>query len=84
MSAFGRAAFTAAAPEVAVPLQAVEALAPHISVILMVPFIGFSVLLILIGIIVFSTDKRKTPGFLILLLGFGLAYGAFSISSGKK
>lgn len=61
-----------AAPEVAIPMQ----IASHPK-ILMIPFITFSILLILIGIIVYSTAKTSTPGLLIMFLGFLVGGGAF-------
>jgi hypothetical protein len=51
----------------------------HASSIMMMPFIAFSILLILIGIIVFSTASSKTPGALLLMFGLAVGGGAYYI-----
>ena len=73
------AALMMAAPEVGVPLEIGKQLAPHAPAILMVPFVVFSVLLIIIGIIVVSVAANKTPGVLLLVLGMLLGGGAFFV-----
>lgn len=76
-SGFGNAA----APEA----NAITAVAKHAPAILMVPLLFFSVFLLLIGIIVFSADSNKIPGVMLLLLGGGVAFGAFhTMSSTEK
>lgn len=54
----------------------------------MMPLIGISILLILIGLIVFSTAKSKTSGLMILMMGMLFGGGAFFViaksSEGKK
>lgn len=67
------------APEVGVPLEIGKQLAPHAPTILMIPLVMFSILFIIIGIIVLSAAKSKTPGALLLLLGFLLGGGAFFV-----
>jgi hypothetical protein len=62
----------AAAPEVAIPAQLIS----HPG-IFMLPLIVFSILLIIVGIIVLSTAKDSTPGYLIAFLGLLLGGGAF-------
>jgi hypothetical protein len=62
-------------------------LAPHAPTILMIPLVVLSIILIIIGIIVLSAAQSKTPGVLLLVLGFLLAGGAFVVmvkSQGKK
>lgn len=79
-----------AAPEAAIPMQIAESLAPHAPTFLMMPLIGFSIFLILVGIIVFSTMSSKTPGAMIMMLGMLIGGGAYFIigktesSIGKK
>lgn len=68
-----------AAPEVGVPLEIAKQLAPQAPTIMMFPFIGLAILLILIGIAVFSTSKSKTPGIMLLLVGLLIGGGAFVI-----
>jgi hypothetical protein len=55
---------------------------------MMMPLIGISILLILIGLIVFSTAKSKTSGLMILMMGMLFGGGAFFViaksSEGKK
>ena len=65
-----------AAPEAVVPLEVGKGLATHAPTILMSFFAGFAIILILIGIIVFSTAKSKTPGVLLLMLGLLVGGGA--------
>jgi drug/metabolite transporter (DMT)-like permease len=90
MAQLGETALMVGAPEVGIPMEIGKQLAPHAPTILMIPLVAFSILLILIGIIVFSTDHTsKTPGALLLLLGFMVGGGAFLImykteSSKKK
>ena len=54
----------------------VKAAGKHAPAILMSLTIGFAVLLILIGIVVISTAKSKTSGYLLSLFGFILGGGA--------
>ncbi len=51
----------------------------HVPTILMIPLISMSIFLIIIGIIVFSTAKSKSPGILLLMLGFLMAGAAFVV-----
>lgn len=51
----------------------------HVPTLLMVPLISMSIFLIIIGIIVFSTARSKTPGVLLLMLGFLMAGAAFMV-----
>ena len=62
-------------PETAVGMaatKAVDSVAPHLPTFLMMPTIAFSVILCIIGIIVFSTDSSKVPGTLLIFLSFML------------
>lgn len=75
------------APEVGIPLEFGKQLAPHAPTILMIPLVMFAILFIIIGIIVFSTAKTKTPGALLMFLGLLLGGGAFFVMArveGKK
>ena len=56
-----------------------SAAAKHAPMLLMMPLIGFSILLILIAIIVISTAKSKTSGIMILMLGLMVGGGAFYV-----
>jgi hypothetical protein len=87
METLGQGALLVAAPEVGIPLEVGKQLAPHASTILMIPLVMFSILLIIVAIIVLSAAKSKTPGYLLLLLGFLTGGGAFYVmarSEGKK
>ena len=66
---------TALAPEVFIPGEAVK----HAGTILMLPLVIISIVLIMIGLIVFSAAKSKVPGSVILLLGFLVGMGAFEV-----
>lgn len=69
---------TAVVPEAAV----VGAIAPHAGTFFMIPFEIMAVILIIIGIVVYSaSSKSKTAGTMFLLLGFSLGIGAFYVSS---
>ena len=70
-------------PEAAIGKQ----LAPHAPTIMMIPLVVFSIILIIVAIIVLSAAKNKTPGYLLLFLGFMVGAGAFFVmvkSEGKK
>lgn len=67
------------APEVGIPLELGKSLAPHAPTLLMIPLVVMSILFIIIGIIVLSAAKSKTPGALLLMLGFLLGGGAFLV-----
>lgn len=69
----------AAAPEVGIPLEIGKQLAPHAPTILMVPLVFAAILVIIIGIIVLAAAKSKTPGSILLVLGFLLGGGAFFV-----
>mgnify|MGYP001615798319 FL=1 len=79
MAQLSEAGFMMAAPEVGLPLEIGKQLAPHAPTILMIPLVVLSILFIVIGIIVVSADKSKTPGALLLTLGFLLGGGAFLV-----
>lgn len=52
---------------------------------MMMPLIGISILLILIGLVVFSTAKSKTPGLMMgMLFGGGALFVIAKSSEGKK
>jgi hypothetical protein len=57
-----------------------EKLIPHVGSFMMVPFIMASVVILIIGIIVFSTG-HKTAGGLLLMLGASFGGLAFYIIS---
>jgi len=77
----GEAALMVGAPEVGIPMEIGKQLAPHASAILMMPLIALSILIIIIGISVFSTAKTKTPGAMLLMMGLLLGGGAFTVAS---
>lgn len=79
MASFAETALTVAAPEVGLPMEAIKQLAPHAPTFLMMPLMGLAILLVIIGIIVFSTDKSKSPGILLLMLGLLVGGGAFFV-----
>ena len=65
---------------------AVNVASKHAGTILMLPLVIISIVLIMIGLIVFSTVKSKMPGSVILMLGFLVGVGAFLVmirSEGK-
>jgi hypothetical protein len=77
----------AANPEIGIPMEIGKQLAPHTGTFLMIPFVAFAILFIIIGIIVFSVSKSKTPGIMLMMLGFLLGGGAFLMmvkSEGKR
>lgn len=79
MAGLGESAFMAAAPEVGIPLEVAKQAAPHLPTLVMVPLVMFAILFIIIGIIVVSAAQNKTPGVLLLVLGFLLGGGAFFV-----
>jgi uncharacterized membrane-anchored protein len=83
----GESALMMGAPEVGIPMEIGKQLAPHAPTIMMVPLVIFSIIFIIIGIIVFSAAKTKTPGIMLLMLGLLLGGGAFFVmvkSESKK
>jgi hypothetical protein len=74
-------------PEAGVAMAAQQVATAHAGSILMLPLIGFAILLIIIGIIVLSAAKNKTPGYLLTFLGLMVGGGAFFVaarSEGQK
>jgi len=45
----------------------------------MIPLVILSIIFIIVGIIVLSTANNKTPGALLMVLGFLLGGGAFFV-----
>jgi len=74
------AALFAVAPEVEGPAM----LAQHASSIATGALVAFAILLVLVGIIVISTAKHKTSGYLLSLFGCVLGGGALYASAAKK
>ncbi len=68
-------------PEVALAKGATDVAKAHAGTILMMPMISVSILLIILGIIVYSAASNKVPGVMILLLGGGIGFGAFHVMS---
>jgi hypothetical protein len=79
MAQAGEAALMMGAPEVGIPMEFAKQLAPHAPTIMMFPFIGLAILLILIGIITFSVSRSKTPGIMLFVVGLLLGGGAFTV-----
>jgi hypothetical protein len=80
-------ALAAFAPEVGIPLEVGKQLAPHAPTIVLVPVVVFSIILVIIAIIVISASQNKTPGYLLLALGFltgGAAFFVMIRSESKK
>jgi uncharacterized membrane-anchored protein len=77
---FGEGIAALAMPEVGIPLAIGKQLVPHTSAILMTPLIILSVVLVIIGIIVYAAAKTKTPGALLMILGLLLGGGAFFVT----
>lgn len=68
-----------AAPEVGIPMELGKQLAPHAPTVLMIPLVILSIIFIIVGIIVLSAANNKTPGALLMVLGFLLGGGAFFV-----
>ena len=77
MAELGESALMMGAPEVGIPMEIGKQLAPHAPMVMMMPLVFVSIILIIVGIVVFSTAKAKAPGTMLLVLGFLLGGGTF-------
>jgi hypothetical protein len=69
----------AAAPEVGVPMEVAKQLAPHAPTLLMGLLVVLALIMIIIGVIIESAATNKTPGIMLMIVGFLLGGGAFFI-----
>lgn len=81
LGSVGQSAEDIGAPEVALGKAALpyasKAVDKYGGTVLFMPLLVFSIILILIGITVFSVDKNKVPGVMLILFAAALGGGVF-------
>jgi len=68
--------FTAAAPEVAIPMEVGKQVLPYAPSLAMAPIIVFSLFIIFLAILILSYAKHKEAGYLLFLFGLLSGGGA--------